>query len=304
MNPKLRSTNGSPETHRSISVRQAIALLLTGLAGGALDHWVIHPSFGSSNPPVAHVDTDSAPENRADASVRRLAESRRLFFLSGGPRELTDEEITRRYLEREKERLEARAGEVLDELGVVNADDRASIADAVKAGCTEISNSSGDQVELSPPQSSPPECLISLDEDTGRIWVDPKEYEALSEQEKAAIDLYRKKDFDGFLKQASFEDTRQRLRDFHSKAYPGREAEVRQIFEGLLTKVEQARNAYISGDYTRAQQLFVEVDAFDSSGLPPELQEVSNENSDEASKFFVSNFMKTFRMQIENSLNP
>lgn len=273
-------------------------VLAGGVADSALTHWLSDSSSELPKPPAAHVEMVSAPENRADAAVRRAEEARRLFFLSGGRQELSDEEITRRYLEREHARLVARAQEIADELGVFDLEDRFKIEEAVRKGCTEITGSNGKTIELKKPE--PEECTpVPLAEDTGRIWVDPKDYEALSPAEKAAIDRFREQDFEGFIRQANFDDTRQRLRDFRSKEYPGREAEVRQIMEDVFTNIERLRDAYVSGDGDWVEELLRSPDAFRlPSDLSPEIQTMLEEIKAGDSFFLVETFLDVLERAI------
>lgn len=304
MPPFSSKPSNGPETPRILSFRGVIALILAGITGGALDHWVIHPSSGVPKPPAPTLGRENNVESRAETAVHRARKAHRLFFLSGVRQELSDEEITRRYLERERERLAARAEKVVDELKVSNPADRAKIAEAVKAGCTEIHHSDGREVDLKRASRQHICGPIELDKDTGSIWVDPQSYDGLSEAEKMALNRYRSKDFEGFLREASFEDTRDRLHDFCSQAFPGQEGEARTAFEGLLGQLEQAREAYFSGDIPRIKELGAQIEDFDSDTLSPQSQVIFEEMEEGIPSVLLGALLEALGNQIEDKSNP
>jgi len=205
-------SSGNHETPKGSRLRMAIAFILALGAGIGLGKCVYdkketgHPN----KPKMTDTLKADAEAKKEDLSLKQCQMDLLLGVASKQCKELSEDEIKKKYLERERVRLEKRAAEIIDKLGVTNANDQEKIFKAVVAGCSELRESVGKFLDLNEPKSTD-KCdePVWLSEEIGANWIDlshSEDYEDLTADEKKWVDLYRDKKEKELLQQINFDD--------------------------------------------------------------------------------------------------
>jgi len=202
-----------PETPKGSKFRLAIAFILALGAGIGIGKCVYdkkdtdHPG----KPKLTDIMKPDAEAERQELSLKQC-QMNLLLGVAGKQCEEFSEDV--KYLERGRANLEKRAAEIIERLGITNEEDKEEILQKVLKGCTEFGNVDGTTLQLKEPPS-PDTCgdPIKLTEGIKANWfeISPEDYEALNDEEKKWIDMFRDKKEEELLREIHFNDIKKRL---------------------------------------------------------------------------------------------
>ena len=173
--PSTTPSSSSHEAPKGLNFRLAIAFILALGASIGIGKCVYdkkdagHPG----KPKLTDIMKQDAEAEKQELSLKQCQMDLLLGIAGKQCEQLSEEEIKRRYLEREKSRLEKRAADIIEKLGITKTDDQEKIFRAVVAGCSEYKYSVDKNIVLKEPPR-PNSCfnLINLEQDVGANFTD------------------------------------------------------------------------------------------------------------------------------------
>jgi len=233
------------ERRWALKFRLAIAFIITIGAGFGIGKCIFDKkgpvSAGSSD--IQAAEQPDAGKKRTEIMLKRChTDLMRVVNFQCG--EINEEEMRKRYLERERSNLEKRAAEIIDKLGITDADDQSAIFKAILKGCTEVKYASGNNIKFGPP-SLKKQCLdpIDLNEEPKKNWLDISEedYKELTANEKEVADLYRDKKVEEALRKISFDDTNKKIQNLTQSDEEFRNLGLPEYYQKFFDLLEETR---------------------------------------------------------------